>query len=436
MNLTQDLEQIQSLANDLHLPIWMDTINLPTRKSQFNQTLNVEKKLFFTWAHQEEKILIFIAPESNFVEVFQYITFFQQKIELYITSNQLIRERIFQTEDLQDLEQNNFISDFLKRLLEESSNSKATDIHLEAEQNYYKIKTRINGSLESYPKKAPAGIILKIKLLSKMDITNSRQPQDGYFNFQNSDGAKFDLRVSTLPAVAGEKMVIRLLPLENLEINFKKLNFPASFTQAIEKVINFHIGWVLVAGPTGSGKTTTLYSIVKELIKKNLNIISIEDPVEYRLKGVTQIQVNEKIGITFSNILRASLRQDPDVILVGEIRDEETAKIAAASAKTGHLVLSTVHSGSVLEAIQRLKSFNIGAEDLANSVKLIIAQRLVFSKKEINRVPIVEFLENNDEIKQAILEQKNILEFENIMKKQNFISMANYANSLGLSLMS
>ena len=266
-----------------------------------------------------------------------------------------------------------------------------------------------------------------------MDVAKTRFPQDGYMNFQNKKGKKFDVRVATIPSVLGEKMVIRILPLENLEIDFKKLNFPKPFITVIEKLIaSTTSGWILVTGPTGSGKTTTLYSIVRALIQKNLNIITIEDPVEYRIDGVTQVQVNEKAGITFSSILRASLRQDPDVILVGEIRDEETAKIAAAAAKTGHLVLSTIHSSNVLETLQRMKFFQIAPEDLANSLKLIISQRLLKSADTTGRVPVLEYLENNREIRDAILEQKTILEIEKIMKKQKFISMQDYAKKIGV----
>ena len=164
--------------------------------------------------------------------------------------------------------------------------------------------------------------------------------------------------------------------------------------------------------------------------------------MEYRLDGITQVQINEKVGITFlvfyvlvySKILRASLRQDPDVILVGEIRDEETAKIAAAAAKTGHLVLSTIHSSNVLETLQRMKFFKIAPEDLANSLKLIISQRLLKSTNTAGRIPILEYLENNREIRDAILEQKTILEIEKIMKKQKFISMQDYARQLGITM--
>ena len=156
--------------------------------------------------------------------------------------------------------------------------------------------------------------------------------------------------------------------------------------------------------------------------------------MEYRLDGITQVQINEKVGITFSSILRASLRQDPDVILVGEIRDEETAKIAAAAAKTGHLVLSTIHSSNVLETLQRMKFFKIAPEDLANSLKLIISQRLLKSANTAGRIPILEYLENNREIRDAILEQKTILEIEKIMKKQKFISMQDYAQQQGITM--
>ena len=344
----------------------------------------------------------------------QYSTFLGKQHEFYLTSSQLIRERIHQFEVPESASQNNFVSVFLTELLETASQKKATDIHFApTPQDTYNIQIRVDGKLQPYKAEVIKGVVFKVKLLSQMDVAKNRFPQDGYMNFQNKKGKKFDVRVATIPSVLGEKMVIRILPLENLEIDFKKLNFPKPFITVIEKLIaSTTSGWILVTGPTGSGKTTTLYSIVRALIQKNLNIITIEDPVEYRIDGVTQVQVNEKAGITFSSILRASLRQDPDVILVGEIRDEETAKIAAAAAKTGHLVLSTIHSSNVLETLQRMKFFQIAPEDLANSLKLIISQRLLKSADTTGRVPVLEYLENNREIRNAILEQKTILEIE------------------------
>ena len=435
MSLNRESQQLQGLSSKLKLPIWENTINLPFRDLKSSQTLTLEKKFFFTWVEDKESTLIFISTQSQLTEIFQYAGLFAKKAIIYITFNQLIQERIYQFEESRSFLQSNFVSDFLRELLEYASAVKATDIHLELQQaDNYKVQIRIHGELKNYKKIAPKGILLKVKLLSQMDIAKSRMPQDGYLSFQNKRGEKFDLRVSTLPSVAGEKMVIRILPLENLELEFKKLNFPKDFVAVIEKLIKQHSGWVLVAGPTGSGKTTTLYSIVKELRKKNLNIITIEDPVEYRLDGVTQVQVNEKIGISFSSILRSSLRQDPDVILVGEIRDDETAKIAAAAAKTGHLVLSTIHSGSVIETLQRIKFFKINSEDLASSLKLIIAQRLLAPTKKQSRVPVLEYLENNSKIKSAILAEKNVIEIEKIMKKQGFVSMQDYAKKVGVSL--
>ena len=439
MNPQKELQQIQDLSLKLDIPIWKNSIELPSRDKKKHHTFAIEKKFFFTWSEDNgsednQKIIIFISTQTNLIEVLQYSTFLGKQHEFYLTSSQLIRERIHQFEVPESASQNNFVSVFLTELLETASQKKATDIHFApTPQDTYNIQIRVDGKLQPYKAEVIKGVVFKVKLLSQMDVAKNRFPQDGYMNFQNKKGKKFDVRVATIPSVLGEKMVIRILPLENLEIDFKKLNFPKPFITVIEKLIaSTTSGWILVTGPTGSGKTTTLYSIVRALIQKNLNIITIEDPVEYRIDGVTQVQVNEKAGITFSSILRASLRQDPDVILVGEIRDEETAKIAAAAAKTGHLVLSTIHSSNVLETLQRMKFFQIAPEDLANSLKLIISQRLLKSADTTGRVPVLEYLENNREIRDAILEQKTILEIEKIMKKQKFISMQDYAKKIGV----
>ena len=436
MKKDSELVAMQHLAQNFKLNIWENSLAIPYQKSKNNRNLLLEKKLFFTWVEEKQKILIFVSIQSSLAEIFQFASFFEKPIVIYLTFIQLIRERLAVLQGAKQHSQNNFISSFLQELLELATYKKATDIHLEpTKKDIYNLQLRINGILQAYKDSAPAEVLFKIKLLSKMDIAKTHFPQDGYMNFTNKLGKKFDLRVSTLPSVMGEKMVVRILPLENLEINLEKLNFTAAFIAAIKKVIQAQSGWIVVAGPTGSGKTTTLYSIVRELIKKNLNIITVEDPVEYRLAGVTQVEVKEKIGLTFAKILRSSLRQDPDVILIGEIRDEETAKIAASAAKTGHLVLTTVHSANVLETIQRLKFLQISSEDLANSFKLIIAQRLLIAPKLHQRIPVIEYLENSTKIRNAILEEKSIIEIEKIMKLQKFVSLQENANKLGISIM-
>lgn len=435
MKQDNELQRMGEISKSFQVPIWKNSLQIPQEEKSKNSQLLLQKKFFFTWVEQEKKILVFVCIHSNLAEIFQFISLLTKPAYLYLTSIALIEEKIAQSELANHYLDNNYISSFLQELLEFACEEKVTDIHLEPRQKQnYKIILRQDGLLQDYKDIAPKEALLKVKLLSKMDVAKTRFPQDGHMNFISKTGKKFDLRISTLPGVLGEKMVIRILPLENLEINLTKLNFPSDFVHTIKNTIKATSGWIVVAGSTGSGKTTTLYSIVRELLKKKLNIITVEDPVEYHLQGVTQVEVKEEIGLTFANILRSSLRQDPDVILVGEIRDEETAKITSNAAKTGHLVLSTVHSSSVLETIQRLKSLNIPSEDLANSLKLIITQKLLFSIKENQRVPVVEYLENNRQIRNAILEKKSVLEIEKIMEKDNFISLQKRAQELGISI--
>jgi type II secretory ATPase GspE/PulE/Tfp pilus assembly ATPase PilB-like protein len=425
---------MQQLSKEFGIAIWENSLQIPD-DNQKEANSFLMKKFFFTWVEKEQKVLFFVSIESQLAEIFQFSCLFDKPVIIYLTSTPLIKEKIAELENTNQQLDNNYISSFLQELLEFACQIGATDIHIEpTRKGDYKVQLRKDGKLQVYKNSAPKETLLKIKLLSKMDIATTRFPQDGHMNFTGKLGKKFDLRVSTLPAVIGEKMVIRILPLENLEIDLSKLNFSSDFVNVVKKVIRAQSGWLLVAGPTGSGKTTTLYSIVRELLKRNLNIITVEDPVEYHMEGVTQVEVKEKIGLSFANILRSSLRQDPDVILVGEIRDEETAKIASSAAKTGHLVLATVHSGSVLETIQRLNFLKINSEDLASSLKLIVAQRLLFLPKKKRRFPVIEYLENNAEIRSAILESKPVSELESIMKKNNFLTLQENAEKLGVGI--
>lgn len=436
MKQNNEFEQMQKLSQNFGIAIWENSLQIPYDNQKEARSFLLEKKFFFTWVEQKEKTLFFVSIQSQLAEIFQFASLFIKPVVIYLTTSPLIKEKISQLENSNQYLDNNYISSFLQELLEFACKIQATDIHLEPTQKEnYKVQLRKNGLLQVYKDIAPKEALLKIKLLSKMDIANTRFPQDGYMNFSNKLGKNFDLRISTLPSVMGEKMVIRILPLENLEIDLSKLNFSNDFVNTMKKIIRAKEGLLLVAGPTGSGKTTTLYAIVHELLKKNLNIITVEDPVEYRLAGVTQVEVKEKIGLSFAKILRSSLRQDPDVILIGEIRDEETAKIASSAAKTGHLVLATIHSGSVLETLQRLSFLQINPEDLANSLKLIVAQRLLFLPKKNKRIPVMEYLENNIQIRNAILEKKPIPEIEAIMKKQKFVSLQDTAVKLGVSIL-
>lgn len=259
----------------------------------------------------------------------------------------------------------------------------ASDIHMEPYEKEYRIRYRIDGVLQSMmtpPFKLRDAIISRVKIMSKLDISEKRLPQDGRIMIKMmKDGKKkqLDFRVSVLPTLHGEKIVMRLLDKENLRLDMTKLGFEQASLDKFTKAIFKPYGMVLVTGPTGSGKTNTLYSSISQLNKPDTNIVTAEDPVEFQLHGINQVQMKEQIGLNFAAALRSFLRQDPNIILVGEIRDFETAEIAIKAALTGHLVLSTLHTNDAPSTISRLMNMGIEPFLVATSVHMIVAQRLV-----------------------------------------------------------
>ena len=259
----------------------------------------------------------------------------------------------------------------------------ASDIHIEPYEKEYRVRFRMDGVLQqimSPPLKLKDAITSRIKIMAKMDISEKRLPQDGRIMLKMQMGGKkkqLDFRVNCLPTLWGEKVVMRLLDKENLRLDMTKLGFEAESLEKYQRAVLKPYGMVLVTGPTGSGKTNTLYSSVSLLNKPDTNIITAEDPVEFQLHGVNQVQMKESIGLNFATALRSFLRQDPNVILVGEIRDFETAEIAIKAALTGHLVLSTLHTNGAPETISRLMNMGIEPFLVATAVHLICAQRLV-----------------------------------------------------------
>ncbi len=255
----------------------------------------------------------------------------------------------------------------------------ASDIHLEPYENSMRVRYRVDGvmyTVMNLPPKIKASLSSRVKIMSRLDIAERRLPQDGRIKLKLGKKREIDFRVSTLPTLFGEKTVLRLLDKANLQVDLTKLGFEKKqlddFMEAIEKPY----GMVLVTGPTGSGKTTTLYSALNHLNKPGINIMTAEDPVEYNFMGINQVQVKEEIGLTFASSLRSFLRQDPDIIMVGEIRDFETAEIAVKAALTGHLVLSTLHTNDAPSTISRLLNMGIEPFLVSSSVILILAQRL------------------------------------------------------------
>jgi type IV pilus assembly protein PilB len=255
----------------------------------------------------------------------------------------------------------------------------ASDIHIEPGEDIVKIRYRIDGQLHEtmkYPKHLHNAVIARIKIISDMDITIKRLPQDGRKKFE-FDRIHADLRISTLPTVHGEKIAIRILDRDKYFLKLENLGFSSENLGEFKKIISNPYGMILVSGPTGSGKTTTLYSALHELDFVGKNIVTIEDPVEYILEGINQVQVQPKIGLNFAEGLRSILRQDPNIIMVGEIRDSETADIAIRAALTGHLVLSTIHTNDSASVITRLIDMGVEPFLIASSVIGVVAQRLV-----------------------------------------------------------
>jgi type IV pilus assembly protein PilB len=258
----------------------------------------------------------------------------------------------------------------------------ASDIHMEPYEKEYRVRYRIDGMLATImnpPNKLRDAIISRVKIMSKLDISEKRLPQDGRIMIKmmhNGKKKQLDFRVSVLPTLHGEKVVMRLLDKENLRLDMTKLGFEQDSLDKFQKAIFKPYGMVLVTGPTGSGKTNTLYSSIAQLNKADTNIVTAEDPVEFQLPGINQVQMKEQIGLNFAAALRSFLRQDPNIILVGEIRDFETAEIAIKAALTGHLVLSTLHTNDAPATISRLMNMGIEPFLVATSVHLICAQRL------------------------------------------------------------
>lgn len=264
-------------------------------------------------------------------------------------------------------------------IIQHAIKTNASDIHIEPQEDDLRIRIRIDGELQEVmrtTKGAHSAIVTRIKIMGQMDIAEKRLPQDGRIE-TSIDHENVDLRLSILPTVFGEKIVIRVLDIRGSAYNKSSLGFTPENLELLEKIMKSSNGIILVSGPTGSGKTTTLYAVLQELNKPNVNIITVEDPVEYRMPGVNQVQVNTKAGLTFATGLRSILRQDPDIIMIGEIRDSETAQIAIRSAITGHLVLSTIHTSDAAASIIRLVDMGVEPYLVSSSVVGLIAQRLV-----------------------------------------------------------
>jgi type IV pilus assembly protein PilB len=281
-------------------------------------------------------------------------------------------------EALEEAEQAPVIK-FVNSMIADAVRKRASDIHIEPGERAFRVRFRIDGSLHEVikqPARMKGPIVSRVKIMAELDIAEKRMPQDGRIKLR-VDNKTVDIRVSSLPTMFGEKVVMRILDRSNLTLDLERFGFEENALKSFVRAIEAPYGMVLVTGPTGSGKTTTLYSALSRINRKNVNIMTSEDPVEYNIEGINQVQIHEEIGLTFAKSLRAFLRQDPNVIMVGEIRDSETGSIAVKAALTGHLVLSTVHTNDAPSTIDRLVDMGIEPYMVAASLNLVQAQRLV-----------------------------------------------------------
>ena len=333
--------------------------------------------------------LAFYADESNFDESLcdELEILFGKQIDIHKVSSQVLNKtlaRYYRRNDLSKKQKEHLsykenADDFIINLIREAQQLGSSDIHIEPYEERCRVRMRIDGQLVerfAIEKEDYSGFINKIKILSNLDIAEKRLPQDGRIYFEQA-GDKLDIRVSILPTLHGEKVVLRLLSNDATNIDIYELGFSeADLNNYLEGVRKPH-GIILISGPTGSGKTTTLYATLKLLNKETRNILTIEDPIEYTLEGINQVQLKESIGLTFARALRTFLRQDPDVIMLGEIRDAETASMAIRASLTGHLVFSTIHTNSAWGTISRLSDMGIQPFLIASTMNVTMAQRLV-----------------------------------------------------------
>ncbi len=298
--------------------------------------------------------------------------------DLDVGNLEIVEEESLDEQELKSAIEDKPLVRLVDGLITDAIRRKASDIHIETYEKKLRVRYRIDGILQEMaplPYKLRAAVVSRIKIMANLDISERRRPQDGRIKVKVA-GRKIDLRVSTIPTIFGEKVVMRILDPKSLMLDLTKLGFPEGSLKQFDYAIHQPYGMILVTGPTGSGKTTTLYSALSQLNKPDVNIMTAEDPVEYNIGGINQIQMHQEIGLTFAASLRSFLRQDPDIIMVGEIRDLETAQIAIRAALTGHLVFSTLHTNDAPSTINRLVDMGIPSFLVASSVRMIIAQRL------------------------------------------------------------
>ncbi len=390
----------------------------------------LENGVFPVW---ESEYFIKAAVEDPLrVDIFSYIEeITKKKLQIYLASSEEIRKlkAVFEEEEegeyeyinedeidkLKELASEAPVIKFVNNIFSRAVESNASDIHIESFKNGMQVRFRIDGKLhtiENIPLSMKMAVIARLKLISKMNISENRLPQDGRISIKTS-GKLIDIRASSVPTAFGESFVLRLLGKQDISYSLQKLGFFENSLNIINSIIKKPNGIFLTTGPTGSGKTTTLYSILNDLNREDTKIITVEDPVEYELNGISQIQVKSEIDFTFANALRSILRQDPDIIMIGEIRDKETAEIAVQAALTGHLVLSTLHTNSALGALHRLIDMGMEYFLLKSSIIGLMAQRLVRT--------LCPYCKERDEIDEEV---RLLYGIDKIVKKYPFIKVS------------
>jgi len=347
-----------------------DEVKIATTNIDDLEMLNlVQKRLGY-----KSKIKIYLTNGSNLKYALK-----QYQKSLKAEFQEMTKDKEEDSGNLTELAQDLPIVRIVDTLLEYAIFENASDIHIESEEKRVIVRYRVDGVLKKVmelPKNIQMGLIARIKILSDLKLDEHRLPQDGRFKIA-TDKYKVSFRVSVLPSFDGEKIVLRLLNEKNQSLTLEQLGFQPTVLETVKRSIKRPHGMILVTGPTGSGKTTTLYTILGILNTSKVNISTVEDPIEYRMQGITQSQINPKIGFTFAAGLRSILRQDPDIVMVGEIRDNETSGIGVHAAMTGHLVLSTLHTNDAVSAIPRLTEMDVPSFLVSSTINIIIAQRLV-----------------------------------------------------------
>lgn len=418
-DIVSEEELLAFLSDRYHLPLFSSISGIPTPFEKADLAISIYQQTKVLVLQLEDTILALMSLSSNWNTLSLIPSFLSAPVEWYwSTQHQILHFLDFESNQkvLSDLS----ATDQLQHILETAIQKRASDVHFESEEKIGKIRYRIDGKLHlsmTLQKKDFISTISRLKILSGLDIAVKRRPQDGHYSWRTQEGSMYDLRVSSIPITQGEKVVIRILDQTPIQYRLDTLGFLQEDLFLLQQICQKTSGMILVVGPTGSGKTTTLYSMLNEVDYVSKNIVTIEDPVEYHLTGISQVSVNPEQSLSFVQALRAFLRQDPDIILVGEIRDEETAQVAVRAALTGHLVLTTLHSLSVTTTLQRLHNLGIETNLLADTLQLILSQRLVRKRCSCNfssscpqcngsgfygRIPVYEILYVSTTIRERI----------------------------------